>query len=135
MSYSTIISALQSKIAALSGIQDCLIAEPKQFTTYPVVTIMPVGHTQTYKSFRDTEYHYTFMIRLYGQLEGTFLESQTKIRDLADAIIEALNTDPNLGGTIGFSELDEGNFSFQQRESPLYVFEMKYKASVLASRY
>jgi hypothetical protein len=96
---------------------------------------MPLGHTQNYKSFRDTEYHYSFMIRIYGQLDGTFTQSQTTIRDIADAIMDVLNKDPRLGGTVDFSELDDGNFVFQQREAPMYVFEMKYKVSVLVARY
>lgn len=135
MSYSSIITTLQTKIAAISGVQACLTAEPKQFTVYPTVTIMPLGHTQNYKSFRDTEYHYSFVIRIYGQLDGTFTSSQIKVRDIADLIMDALNKDPRLGGTIDFSELDDGSFSFQQREAPNYVFDMKYKVSVLVARY
>ncbi len=127
--YSTIITAIDTIIATISGVKEHYTYEPQQFTKYPAVTIVPVGHEESYLSLRDTRRIYTFIIRVYGQMDNTRTDTQITIRDLVDSIIDTVGLQSNvtLGGTCDYSELTTANFKFITRESSLFVGEITLK--------
>ena len=127
--YSTIIEAIQDILENVTGVQEVFTHEPQQFTKYPSVTVTPLGHHEEYLSLRDTKREYTIVIRVYGQLDNTRVDTQEVIRDLADDIIDELGKQENLklSGHCDYSELTDCVFKFVQKESSLYLAEITMK--------
>jgi len=135
--YSNIINAIDTIVGNVSGVVAHFKYEPQQMTAYPAVTIAPIGHSDKFASLRDTERTYSFMVRVWGQMNDTREDTPVVIRDLADAIIDALSSQANisLGGLIAWSNMTEGKFVYVQKEASYYVAELTYTAVVNHSRY
>lgn len=134
--YSSIISAIKTILSTVTEIKAVFDTEVTGTTAYPYATVMPVGHQDAYKSMRDIERIYTFTIRIYGNMTDTSTNTIKQVQICADKAVNALSKKANvsLSGTINYTKLTKGAFSFQQRESSTYVFECTYEASVLINR-
>lgn len=135
--YTNIISAIDTIVGGVTGVVSHFQYEPQQMTAYPAVTITPIGHNDKFNSLRDTERTYSFMVRVWGQMDNTREDTPVVIRNLADAIIDALGSQANmsLGGLIAWSNLTAGKFVYVQKEASYYVAELTYTAIVNHSRY
>lgn len=134
--YNQIATALDNLLANVPNVKGHFAYEPQQMTVYPATTILPIGHRDEFKTLRDTKREYTFNIRIWGKLEETRTDTQTAVRDLADAVINTITSQANmsLGGLVEWSNLTEGKFVFVQKGGSFYVCELTYKAIVTFNR-
>lgn len=133
----SIISALKTIIEAITDVQVVYDYEPKTLSSYPAVTITPMGHEDEYLNLRDTRRIYTVIVRVYGELSSTHEETQVKIRDVADEITEKLTNQTNiaLGGVVDFTNLTKSTYKFVEGTSSYFVCELEYKATARQNRY
>ena len=134
--YSSIITAIDTIISGITAVKEHLTYEPQEFSAYPAVTITPVGHHEEALSLRDTRRQYSFMIRVYGQMDNTRTNTQITVRDLADSIIDTIGLQSNikLGNTCDYHEFTDCVFKYVQRGSSLYVAEITLKVQKAYAR-
>lgn len=133
--YSDIITKLKARIEALDDVQACLDYEPTSLSVYPTVTVTPLGHTEEYQTLRDTRWNINIAIRVYGELSDTDETTQKTVRALVQSIVEDLNSDITLTGTVEFSMLTKAEFKFVTRDTNLFVGELTYSATQRHNRY
>lgn len=132
----TIITQLKTIIGGISDVKVVYDVEPKEITTYPAVTIVPIGHEDEYLNLRDTIRRYNIMIRVWGELTATHEETQRKVRGIASTIAEKITNQTNiaLSANIDFTLLTTGEAKFVKGKSDYYVYEIKYTASTRQNR-
>lgn len=133
---STVLTNLQTIIAAISGVQKVYIYEPAQIEKYPAVILTVDGHEDTFKSLRDTERNLRIRVRVIAELTGTYQESQAQVVNLAETISNTITNTANidLSEVINFTKLTSGETRFITGDNKLFMYDFVYTGSVLINR-
>lgn len=110
---------------------------PSQFTAYPAAYVIPINWQEDYIDLRDTGVTATFRIGIAYTLEPDAQEGQRAIRDAASLVRDELKKQENiqLGGTVDWSQLTSGTFSYDTREQKLSICEIDLSVRKRYSRY
>lgn len=141
MKYNEIGTAIKTLLDAqevTTGLQVTYTTLPAEMTTYPCAVIFPISHTGGARDMRDNVRTYTFMIRVYGNLEGSDESNvQTMVRDIVDRVINILEKQTNLSlsGTCDYATVPSNTFRFESSPSRLYLGEITYEMRVRYNRY
>ncbi len=106
------------------GLQAIYNTEKKDLSKYPCATVTPSEWVDKYLDLRDTRRYGSFVIRIYGNLEENDEETQIKVRNLKDAVIDVLEKNITLDGDIDWTEPTRGKYLFAKRAGDVYICEI-----------
>lgn len=138
MTYNQLITKVKDVLSAGStGIVQFYTSFPDSFEKYPCCIITPLGHKNQIASLRDNVRLYSLLIRIVGNLEGETTDTQTKVRDIVDSVINVLEKQSNLSldGIIDWSDATEATFRFQDQPTRLYIAEITYQIRARFNRW
>ena len=133
-------SELITKLAAIitAGVMDLKAVYTSYpngpLSVFPCAIVMPSGRTSEFLSTRDTRRKVTIFIRIYGSLDNTEVNTQIKIRDVADKVTNVLEKNITLDSTIEWSQPISDKFAFDSKTNNLYYNEITYVANVRFNR-
>lgn len=110
---------------------------PNQFTAYPAVYVVPINWQEDYLDLRDTGIVAQFRIGIVYTLEPDIEQGQKQVRTAAKLVRNELKNQNNiqLGGTVDWSQLTTGSFSYDTREQKLAICEIELSVRKRYSRY
>ena len=125
--YVTIGDEIKTILDTITEFKVVYAYEAKELSKYPSATVTALAHTD---EFIDTHHNtrlYQFAIRLYYRNDSG-ADAESVLRDLADKVITAIETNVTLNGACDFAHPLEGTWTFAEREVPVRVAEITIQA-------
>lgn len=105
----TIAAQLKSKLDAIDSIKDVSLTPKLKFKGYPAAIIIESGHESDYETTDSNERVYAWEVRLYQNItvtdnaqntgnEVSLAEAYSRMRELVDVVIDAIDQDEFLTG-------------------------------------
>lgn len=135
MIYDNIIAQLKTIAEANTALKAVYDVLPKATTAYPYCAIIPSGFNDGYQNLRDMRRHYVVTMYLFSNLTDDYENGQKQLRDIIDDLVDSIEADVTLNGTVDFIDTVTGSLKFATREAPLLAGEITITASKLINRF
>jgi hypothetical protein len=135
---STIQTLIESKINGLGLFKVVADNGEGNFAGYPAAVIMPTGGSGKTEDTAVNERSFTFEILCYQEQSAqatTKEDAADKMTQICDAIIEAFDTDPDLGREVMKVEVVDYSFDFKVQTGTWNFATFKINARVLVQHY
>ncbi len=104
MSFVSLDSAIQSKLAGISAIQAVYNYHAQHFSGFPAATFEPSGHGNEFYTNTDNFRSYSFDIILHVEMpQGGRRNAIAVLETVVDAVVTAFDSDYTLGGVCDFA--------------------------------
>jgi hypothetical protein len=140
MDENLIIEKIKEILSTITGIAVVYDGIPVVREEFPAVSIMPLSWEDKLYSLRDNMQSGKLQISVYTLLDetngGDIIEKQKAMRSLVATIRNQLSTQINiqLDGAIDWSDLTTGEYSFDEKETKLYICSLVYNVRKLFDR-
>lgn len=124
MSYISLNTALQTKLATIAGLT-VFGKEPKQVGTYPAAAVSALSHTNAFEDLASNKRMYTFIIRFYFRTdEANDPDYEAILEGIVDSAITAIEHDVTLGGACDWAKPTNAKWAYGEKEVPVRVCEL-----------
>jgi len=128
MTYNTLIEKIKNVIISnVSEIQSSYDYYPESLTSFPCLVVVPIGHEDSFYTLSHSGFNtrqYSISIRIIGDLENTEINTQKKIRELTDKVIDVLEKNPTLDNTIDWCYPTKARYGFEGQPAKYYYSEI-----------
>ena len=128
MTYNTLIEKIKNVIISnVSEIQSSYDYYPESLASFPCLVVVPIGHEDSFYTLSHSGFNtrqYSISIRIIGDLENTEINTQKKIRELTDKVIDVLEKNPTLDNTIDWCYPTKARYGFEGQPAKYYYSEI-----------
>lgn len=130
MTYNELINVVKTILEeGDAGLQVVYPTLPETLEVYPCCTISPVGHSNSFASLRDNERLYTLSIKIFANLQDITEDTQLKLREITDNVVNVLEKQANLNldGVVDWSNPSQAKFEFLNTPGRIYMSEITFQ--------
>jgi hypothetical protein len=128
MTYNSLIEKIKNIIVAgVPDIQSSYDYYPESLSSFPALVVGAIGHEDSFYTLSSSGFNtrqYSISIRIIGDLESTEINTQKKIREITDKVIDVLEKNPTLDNTVDWCYPTKARFGFQGEPAKYYYSEI-----------
>jgi hypothetical protein len=138
MTYNDLITKVKEIITTgVSEIQTSYDYSPAEISAFPCLVVIPIGHEDSFLTLSPAGSNvrqYTLTIRIIGNMEDTEVNTQKTIRAITDKVINVLEKNPTLDGTIDWCYPTKARFAFEGQPAKYYFADITLTVKFRFSR-